>query len=33
MAAGAIGIAVGRNVWQAKDPLKITEEIKKVVFG
>lgn len=33
MAAGATGVAVGRNVWKAEDPLKVTEEIKKIVFG
>ena len=30
--AGATGIAVGRNVWQHADPLKISELIKKVIF-
>ncbi|MBU4466525.1 aldolase [Patescibacteria group bacterium] len=33
MAAGAIGIVAGRNVWLDKEPLKITEEIKKIVFN
>lgn len=33
MAAGAIGVAVGRNVWQARDPLGMTEKIKEIVFG
>ncbi len=33
IAAGGVGMAVGRNVWQHDNPLKITEEIKKVVFG
>jgi len=33
MAAGATGVAVGRNVWKSSDPLKVTEEIKKIVFG
>jgi class I fructose-bisphosphate aldolase len=33
MAAGGIGVAVGRNVWQHKKPLEITEKIRKVVFG
>jgi len=33
MAAGAIGVAVGRNVWKHKDPLKITEKIKKIIFA
>lgn len=30
--AGAQGLAVGRNVWQSENPLKLTSEIKKV-FG
>ncbi len=33
MAAGAIGVAVGRNVWQSANPLEITEKIKKIIFG
>ena len=31
--AGAIGLAVGRNVWQSKDPLAMTKKIKKEVWG
>jgi class I fructose-bisphosphate aldolase len=30
--AGAIGMAVGREVWQHKEPLIMTEAIKKVIF-
>ncbi len=33
MSAGGIGVAVGRNVWQKENPQKITEKLKKVVFG
>ena len=33
MAAGAKGFAVGRNVWQRNDPLKITKELKQIIFG
>ncbi len=33
MSAGAIGLAVGRNVWQREDPYEITEQIKKIVFN
>ena len=33
MAGGGAGLAVGRNVWQNDNPLKITEGIKKVIFG
>ena len=32
MAAGAIGIAVGRNVWQRENPLEITQKIKEIIF-
>lgn len=30
--SGAVGLAVGRNVWQNEDPMKITEKIKKIVY-
>ncbi len=30
--AGATGIAVGRNVWQNQEPLKMAEKLKQVVF-
>lgn len=30
--AGCIGLAIGRNVWQAKDPMKITNKLKKVIW-
>jgi class I fructose-bisphosphate aldolase len=33
MNGGGAGLAVGRNVWQHDNPLKITEEIKKIVFA
>ncbi|MEM2963379.1 MAG: 2-amino-3,7-dideoxy-D-threo-hept-6-ulosonate synthase [Candidatus Anstonellales archaeon] len=33
MNAGAAGFAVGRNVWQNENPMKITEALKKIVFG
>ncbi|MFH0927472.1 MAG: 2-amino-3,7-dideoxy-D-threo-hept-6-ulosonate synthase [Candidatus Micrarchaeota archaeon] len=33
MHAGAKGFAVGRNVWQNDDPLKIAKELKEIVFG
>jgi len=31
--AGAAGIAVGRNIWQRKDPLVISEKIHHLIFG
>ena len=30
--AGCIGLAIGRNVWQDKYPLKTTKEIKKIIW-
>jgi len=33
MKAGFSGMAIGRNVWQAKDPMKITKQLKKVIWG
>jgi class I fructose-bisphosphate aldolase len=33
MDAGASGLAIGRNIWQSKEPMKITAAIKKLVFG
>ena len=29
--AGALGMAVGRNIWQHKDPLKITKKITEIM--
>ncbi len=30
---GVKGLAVGRNVWRAKEPLKMAEKINKIIFG
>ncbi|MBU0958332.1 MAG: aldolase, partial [Nanoarchaeota archaeon] len=30
--AGFVGMAIGRNVWQAKDPMKITKLLKKEIW-
>ncbi len=32
MKTGAIGLAIGRNIWQNKEPLKITNKIKKIIL-
>ena len=32
MKTGAIGLAIGRNVWQAKNPLEITRKIQKIIW-
>lgn len=31
--AGAAGLAVGRNVWQHKEPLAMAEQLRKVIFS
>ena len=33
MDAGGTGLAVGRNVWQNKDPLAMAEKLRQVIFG
>ncbi|MCX8197422.1 MAG: fructose-bisphosphate aldolase [Candidatus Micrarchaeota archaeon] len=33
MSAGAVGLAVGRNVWQHEEPLRMAKEIRKIIFG
>ena len=33
LTAGAVGIAVGRNIWQRKDPLIISEKVRQIIFG
>jgi fructose-bisphosphate aldolase, class I len=30
--AGAIGMAVGRNIWQAENPEEITEKVKDIIW-
>lgn len=30
--AGAAGMAVGRNIWQHKDPLSLTKQLKTIIF-
>ena len=32
MKSGAIGIAVGRNIWQAKDPIEVSNKIRKIIW-
>ncbi|MFC1951528.1 class I fructose-bisphosphate aldolase [Chloroflexota bacterium] len=33
LTAGAVGIAVGRNIWQRKEPLIISGKIHQIIFG
>lgn len=33
MDSGVSGLAIGRNVWQAKYPIKLAEKIRKIVFA
>ncbi|MFZ5954882.1 MAG: class I fructose-bisphosphate aldolase [Nanoarchaeota archaeon] len=32
MQTGAIGLAIGRNIWQAKNPLEISEKIRGIIM-
>ena len=32
MSAGCLGLAIGRNIWQHKHPLEITEKIRKIIW-
>lgn len=32
MKAGFIGLAIGRNIWQSKNPLELTKKIKKIIW-
>lgn len=32
MKAGAVGLAIGRNVWQNPNPLNITKKIQKIIW-
>jgi len=32
MDAGAVGMAIGRNVWQHKKPLKMARALRKIIF-
>ncbi|MGI0091602.1 MAG: aldolase, partial [Nitrososphaerales archaeon] len=32
MEAGATGIAVGRNMWQHPEPLKMADHLREIVF-
>ncbi len=32
MKCGCAGLAIGRNVWQSKNPLKLARALKKVIF-
>ncbi|MAG50850.1 hypothetical protein CL621_04410 [archaeon] len=33
MKSGASGMAIGRNVWQYKEPLKMTKALKEIIFN
>jgi len=33
MAEGAAGVAIGRNVWQAKDPARVVRRLKEIVYA
>ncbi len=31
--SGADGFAIGRNIWQSKEPLKLMKEVKKIIWN
>jgi len=33
MEVGCSGLAIGRNIWQNKDPIKLTNKIKKIIWN
>lgn len=33
LAAGAAGVAVGRNIWQRSDPLSISKKLHQLIYG
>ncbi len=33
LAAGAAGVAVGRNIWQRSDPLSISKKLYQLIYG
>ena len=33
MSAGATGIAVGRNVWQSREPVAVSKNLTEVIYG
>ncbi|MDD3679759.1 MAG: aldolase [Candidatus Shapirobacteria bacterium] len=33
LSAGAVGLIVGRNVWQAKNPLRVAKRLSEIVLG
>ena len=32
MQVNCTGLAIGRNIWQSKDPIKLTNKIKKIIW-
>ncbi len=33
LTTGAVGIAVGRNIWQRENPLIVSEKVHQIIFG
>jgi len=33
ISSGAVGVAVGRNVWQNKNPIELSKKIRKIIFS
>lgn len=32
MKSGCVGLAIGRNIWQSKEPLKIAQQLQKIIW-
>ena len=32
MSAGALGMAVGRNIWQSKEPVELSKKLAQIIF-
>jgi len=33
MQAGAVGMAMGRNIWQSKNPIDLSKKLAKIIFN
>jgi class I fructose-bisphosphate aldolase len=33
MKTGATGLAAGRNIWQSKNPIELSNKLKKIIFN
>jgi class I fructose-bisphosphate aldolase len=33
MSAGASGMAIGRDIWESKDPKGLSDQLREIIFG